>query len=47
VFGMAIPCYAALSALALNLLVGIVLSVIFNALSQGPRADETAAVDYV
>jgi len=45
-FGVAIPCYAALSALTLNLLVGIGLSVIFNALSKGPRADETAVEDY-
>ena len=47
VFGMAIPCYAALSALALNLVVGIVLSLIFNALSKGPRVDETAVADYI
>ena len=46
-FGVAIPCYAALSALTLNLLVGIVLSVIFNALSKSPRADETLAEDYI
>ncbi|MGZ5928334.1 MAG: sodium:solute symporter, partial [Rhizomicrobium sp.] len=46
IFGVAVPCYAALSALALNLAVGIVLSFVFNALSQGPRADETAAQDY-
>jgi SSS family solute:Na+ symporter len=46
-FGLAIPCYAALSALTLNLAVGILLSLLFNALSRGPRADETAAEDYV
>ena len=46
VFGVAVPCYAALSALALNLAVGIVLSFVFNALSRGPRTDETAAQDY-
>ena len=33
IFGVAVPCYAALSALALNLTVGIVLSLVFNALS--------------
>ena len=33
VFGVAIPCYAALSALALNLGVAVVLSIVFNALS--------------
>jgi len=43
IFGVAVPCYAALSALALNLGVAIVLSVIFNALSRGRRADETVA----
>jgi SSS family solute:Na+ symporter len=47
IFGVAVPCYAALSALALNLAVGVVLSPIFNALSKGRRADETAAADYV
>jgi SSS family solute:Na+ symporter len=47
VFGVAIPCYAALSALALNLGVAVVLSIVFNALSRGPRADETVASDYV
>jgi SSS family solute:Na+ symporter len=47
VFGVAIPCYAALSALTLNLGVAVVLSIAFNALSRGPRADETVASDYV
>jgi solute:Na+ symporter, SSS family len=47
IFGVAIPCYAALSALALNLGVAVVLSIVFNALSRGPRADETVASDYV
>ena len=47
IFGVAVPCYAALSALALNLAVGVVLSVIFNALPRGPRVDETVAADYV
>ena len=46
IFGLAVPCYAALSALALNLAVGIVLSLVFNAFSPGARADETAAADY-
>ena len=46
IFGVAVPCYAALSALALNLTVGIVLSFVFNALSRGPRRDETVAQDY-
>ena len=47
IFGVTVPCYAALSALALNLAVGVVLSLIFNALSKTKRADETAAADYV
>ncbi|HKD46115.1 MAG TPA: sodium:solute symporter [Rhizomicrobium sp.] len=47
IFGVAVPCYAALSALALNLGVAILLSIPFNALSRGPRADETKAADYV
>ena len=45
-FGMAIPCYAAVSALALNLGVTIVLSALFNALAVGPHPDETMAEDY-
>ncbi len=47
IFGVAVPCYAALSALALNLTVGIVLSLVFNALSSGSKPDETVAADYV
>jgi SSS family solute:Na+ symporter len=46
IFGFALPCYAALSALVLNLIVAVVLSVLFNALSKAPREDETAAADY-
>jgi SSS family solute:Na+ symporter len=44
-FGLTIPCYAAVSALILNLAVGFVLTPLFNALSRG--SDETAAADYV
>jgi SSS family solute:Na+ symporter len=47
IFGVAVPCYAALSALALNLGVAIILSILFNALTRAPRADETIASDYV
>ena len=36
-----------LSALVLNLAVGVVLSLVFNALRRGPRVDETTAQDYV
>ena len=46
IFGVAIPCYAALSALVLNVTVSVVLSAAFN-LARGPRADTTVATDYV
>jgi SSS family solute:Na+ symporter len=45
-FGVAIPCYAALSALLLNLAVAVVVSLIANAIS-GMPADQTLAEDYV
>jgi len=44
-FGIAIPCYAALSALVLNLLVALVVSAGVNAVNGMPR-DETVAEDY-
>src|SRR5262249_7927821 len=44
-FGIAIPCYAALSALILNLLVALAVSAAANAIKGMPR-DETAAEDY-
>jgi len=44
-FGTAIPCYAALSSLVLNLLVSAGLSAVFNASVQA-RPDATAAADY-
>ena len=47
IFGTAVPCYAAVSALALNLAVSVVLSLVFNLVSRGTRADETLAEDYV
>jgi SSS family solute:Na+ symporter len=47
VFGVAVPCYAALSALALNLAVSVVLSLVFNAAWRGTRTDETLAEDYL
>ena len=46
IFGFALPCYAALSALVLNLIVAVALSALFNALSNAPREDETAVSDY-
>ncbi len=43
--GIALPCYAALSSLLLNIVVSVLLSFVFNALS-APRADTTLAEDY-
>jgi len=45
--GVAIPCYAALSSLVLNLFVSGVLSLVFNVISRGAHDDETMAEDYV
>ena len=47
IFGTAVPCYAAVSALILNLAVSVVLSLVFNLVSRGTRTDETLAEDYV
>ncbi|MGA7675705.1 MAG: sodium:solute symporter [Rhizomicrobium sp.] len=47
IFGTAVPCYAAVSALILNLTVSVVLSLVFNLVSRGTRTDETLAEDYV
>jgi len=47
IFGITIPCYAALSSLVLNLIVAIVLSAIFNAAAKGARDDATLASDYL
>ncbi|HEX4270761.1 MAG TPA: sodium:solute symporter [Rhizomicrobium sp.] len=44
-FGLTIPCYAAVSALALNIVLAVVLTPLFNAMSRG--SDETLASDYV
>ena len=46
IFGEAIPCYAALSALVLNLVVAAMVSLIANAVA-GMPADQTLAEDYV
>ena len=46
ILGLAVPCYAAVSALVLNIAAGLVLSVAFNAMG-GARVDETVAADYV
>jgi SSS family solute:Na+ symporter len=45
--GWTIPCYAALSALVLNVVVSVALSFAFNAMVQDVREDETAAADYI
>jgi SSS family solute:Na+ symporter len=47
IFGVTIPCYAALTALVLNIAVGFVVSLVVNAISTAPRYDETAASDYI
>jgi solute:Na+ symporter, SSS family len=39
VFGLVIPCYAALSSLVLNVVVSLVLSVLFRAFTNAPRAN--------
>ena len=46
IFGVTIPCYAALSSLVLNLAVSVVLSVVFNVVTRTP-ADATAEADYI
>ena len=47
IFGVAIPCYAALSSLLLNIAIGVALSWVLNALSRAPQPDATEAADYV
>jgi SSS family solute:Na+ symporter len=47
ILGWTVPCYAALSALVLNVVVSVVLSYAFNAMAQDAPEDETAAADYV
>jgi SSS family solute:Na+ symporter len=44
--GVAMPCYAALSALILNIAVSFALSLLFNALGKS-RRDETVPADYL
>ncbi|OJT94824.1 MAG: sodium:solute symporter [Alphaproteobacteria bacterium 65-7] len=45
-FGLTIPCYAAVSALVLNLAICVVLTPVFRAIAR-PGVDETRAEDYV
>jgi SSS family solute:Na+ symporter len=47
VAGVTVPCYAAVSALLINILVSYVLSLALNRFSTAPRIDETIAEDYV
>jgi SSS family solute:Na+ symporter len=47
IFGVAVPCYAAVSALVLNIAVALVVSVVLHALSDKPRVDETSPADYL
>jgi SSS family solute:Na+ symporter len=47
IFGTTVPCYAAVSALVINILVSYGLSLAFNRFSTVRRADETIAEDYV
>jgi SSS family solute:Na+ symporter len=46
-FGWTIPSYAALIALALNIIVAYAASFVCNAMSSAPRVDDTLAEDYV
>jgi hypothetical protein len=46
-FGVAIPCYAALSSLVLNVLLSGALSLVCNAITGSAVADATTAEDYV
>jgi len=46
ILGTVVPCYAAFSALILNIVVSVVLSAIFNTLFNSARIDATAAEDY-
>ena len=46
-FGLEIPCYAAVSALVLNIAVSYGLTLIINAVGSPVRRDETRPEDYV
>jgi len=47
IFGVIAPSYDAISALALNLVISVALSFVFNAAFGSARADATAVTDYV
>jgi SSS family solute:Na+ symporter len=46
IFGLTIPCYAAVSALLANLLVSWVLTLVLRAMGSVSAQDETVAADY-
>ena len=46
IFGVAVPCYAALSSLALNIAVSVALSLLLNLADKSAPIDETMAEDY-
>jgi solute:Na+ symporter, SSS family len=45
-FGLTVPCYAAVSALVANLLVSFVLTLVLRVTTHTPICDETRAEDY-
>ncbi len=47
IFGLTVPCYAAVSALLVNLTVSWLLTVVVRAAGSTHQADETVAADYV
>ncbi len=47
IFGETIPCYTALSSLAVNLAVSIVVSLVLNAVASDRHKDMTVAADYI
>jgi SSS family solute:Na+ symporter len=47
IFGLTVPCYAAVSALLVNLVVSWLLTAILRAMGSTQQADETVAADYV
>jgi len=47
IFGLTVPCYAALSSLALNIAIAVASSWALNAVSRGVREDATTASDYI
>jgi len=47
VLGVTVPCYIALTALAVNLAVAVVLSLVFNVIASDRTNDKTVTADYV